>query len=153
MYYLQSSGFYEFALPFLLVFTVTYAVFSYAKSQAKNGFVLDKRAIAMLSVIIGFFATAYEPLRRMLFTFMPYFIIFLIIIFILLIISKLFGEEKDNKDWLPVMLILISIVIIIGTIGMPDLKRILGRDAKNIIWAVGIGIFLMMLWIVRKIGT
>ncbi len=144
---LQSGGFYQFMLPFLLVTAITYAVFHYVKTKSKGDFVLNNLAIAIISAVIGLFATNHAPLRRLLFQWMPLFIIILIVVFLVLIVKKLF-ETKDGgkKDYLPMLILLILILVIIGAYGVNNFSKYLGMDAENIMWGVGFLIFALMLW-------
>ncbi|MFH1431842.1 MAG: hypothetical protein ABIG84_01370 [archaeon] len=145
--YLQSSGIYEFLLPFLLITAITYAIFNYVKAKAekkKEDFVLNDKAIGIVSVIIGLFATNHKPLRDMLFKWMPFFIILLIILFLILLFLKLF--ESESKDYLPLMILLIIILVTLGAYGTDNISRALGMDSENIMWSVGVILFLLILW-------
>ncbi|MEA3342734.1 MAG: hypothetical protein U9Q92_01075 [archaeon] len=148
--YLQSSGFYQFMLPFLLVTTITYAVFHYVKTKSKGDFVLNNLAIAIISAVIGLFATNHRPLRELLFKWMPLFIIILIVVFLVLIVKKLFEGEGGNKDYLPLLVILVLIIVIIGAYGVNNFSKYLGMDAENILWGVGFLIFALILWAAYK---
>ncbi len=148
--YLQSSGFYEFMLPFLLVTAITYAVFHYVKTKSKGDFVLNNLAIAIISTVVGLFATNHAPLRRLLFQWMPLFIIILIVVFLVLIVKKLF--EGGTEDYLPMLIILVLILAIISAYGVNNISRFLGTDGENIVWGLGFLIFIMILWGAYKQG-
>jgi len=146
---LQSSGFYEFMLPFLLVTGIVYGIFSFVKGKDKD-FPLNSLAIAIVSVVIGLFATNNKMLRDFLFKWTPFFIILMIIIFLFLLVQKLFDTQKG--DYLPMLVLLVLTLAVIGAFGVDNLSRMIGSDADNIVWAVGFLIFILILWGVYKMN-
>ena len=144
---LQSSGFYEFMLPFLLVTGITYGIFSFVKGKNKD-FPLNSLAIAIVSTVIGLFATNNKMLRDFLFKWTPFFIILMIIIFLFLLVQKLFDTQKG--DYLPMLILLVLTLAVIGAFGVDNLSRMIGSDADNIVWAIGFLIFILILWGVYK---
>lgn len=146
---LQSSGFYEFMLPFMLVTGIIYGIFSFVKGKNKD-FPLNSLAIAIVSVVIGLFATNNKMLRDFLFRWTPFFIILMIIIFLFLLVQKLFDTQKG--DYLPMLILLVLTLAVISAFGTDKLSRMLGGDADNIVWAIGFLIFILILWGVYKIN-
>ena len=146
---LQTSGFYEFMLPFMLVTGIMYGVFHYVKSKNKD-FVLNNLAIAILSTVIGLFATNNASVRRILFDWTPVFIILMILAFVFLFIQKLF--EGQDKDYLPVLILLILTLAAISAYGINNFTKYLGMDTENILWALGFIIFILILWASYKMG-
>ncbi len=141
--YLQSSGFYEFMLPFMLVTGIMYGVFHYVKSKNKD-FVLNNHAIAILSTVIGLFATNNASVRRFLFDWTPVFIILMILAFVFLFIQKLF--QGQDKDYLPVLILLMLTLVAISAYGINNFTKYFGMDAENIMWAIGFIIFILIIW-------
>ncbi len=148
--YLQSSGFYEFVLPFMLVTGIMYGVFHYVKSKNKD-FVLNNHAIAIISVVIGLFATNNASVRRFLFDWTPVFIILMVIAFVFLFVQKLF--QGQDKDYLPVLILLMLTLVAIGAYGMSNFTQFFGMDAENIMWAVGFILFILILWTAYSMGN
>ena len=144
---LQSSGFYVFMLPFLLVTGITYGIFSFVKGKSKD-FPLNSLAIAIVSVVIGLFATNNKMLRDFLFKWTPFFIILMIIIFLFLLMQRLF--DTQSGDYLPTLILLVMTLAVISASGTENLKRMIGSDAENIVWAAGFLIFILILWGVYK---
>ena len=147
--YLQSSGFYEFVLPFMLVTGIMYGVFHSVKSKNKD-FVLNNHAIAIISVVIGLFATNNASVRRFLFDWTPVFIILMVIAFVFLFVQKLF--QGQDKDYLPVLILLMLTLAAIGAYGMNNFTQFFGMDAENIMWAVGFILFILILWTAYSMG-
>jgi len=140
---LQSSGFYVFMLPFLLVTGITYGIFSFVKGKSKD-FPLNSLAIAIVSVVIGLFATNNKMLRDLLFKWTPFFIILMIIIFLFLLMQKLF--ESQDKDYLPVLILLVITLAVISAFGTNNISRAIGMDSENVVYAIGFMIFLLLVW-------
>lgn len=157
---LQSSGFYEFMLPFMLVTGITYGIFSYVKSKIetqepnkpKSQFFMNNFTIAIVSVVIGLFATNNKMLRDFLFRWTPFFIIMMIIIFLFLLVQKLFEVEEKKKDFMPVLVLLVLILAVLSAFGPENLTRIIGVDGENVLWGVGFLIFILILWGVYKMS-
>ena len=147
--YLQSSGFYEFMLPFLLVTGIMYGIFHYVKSKNKD-FVLNNLAIAIISTVIGLFATNNAQVRRLLFDWTPIFIILMILAFVFLFIQKLF--QGQDKDYLPLLILLILTLVAISAYGINNFTKFFGMDTENILWALGFIIFILILWASYKMG-
>ena len=154
--YLESSGFNEYVLPFFVVFILCYSVFNFMRRNAKKNkgnFVMDSRTVVALSVIIGFISIANRDLRDFISDGIILFFALIVLMF-LIMIFKAFSKEDSKPgtetDWMPIMLILISIVIIVGTIGMPNMERMIGINAENIFWAGGILVFIILLWGAHK---
>lgn len=156
---LQSSGFYEFMLPFLLVTGITYGIFTYVKSKIENEdpnkkstFFMNNFTISIVSVVIGLFATNNKMLRDFLFRWTPFFIILMIIIFLFLLVQKLFEVEEKNKDFMPVLILLVLILAVLSAFGTENLTRIIGLDGENVLWGIGFLIFVLILWGVYKMS-
>ena len=147
--YLQSSGFYEFMLPFMLVTGIMYGVFHYVKSKNKD-FVLNNLAIAIISTVIGLFATNNASVRRFLFDWTPVFIILMILAFVFLFIQKLF--EGQDKDYLPVLILLMLTLVAISAYGINNFTKYFGMDTENIMWVLGFIIFILIIWTAYKMG-
>lgn len=148
--YLQSSGFYEFMLPFMLVTGIMYGVFHYVKSKNKD-FVLNNLAIAIISTVIGLFATNNASVRRFLFDWTPVFIILMILAFVFLFIQKLF--EGQDKDYLPVLILLMLTLVAISAYGINNFTKYFGMDTENIMWVLGFIIFILIIWTAYKMGS
>lgn len=148
--YLQSSGFYEFMLPFLLITAITYGILEDIKAKSKT-FPLSNTPIAIISVVIGLFATNSRALREILFKWTPFLIIILILLFLFLIVQKL--HERDNKDYIAVLIFLILILATMSAYGMENLSRIIGGDAENLLWGIGFLIFVLIVWGTHKMSA
>jgi len=108
-YSLESSGFYEFILPFLLVFAIVFAVLDKTKI-----FGTDKRNInAIVAILFGLlFVTQAEIVQRMN-LFLPKISFFLIIILMVLILFGVLGV-KVGEGVGPILLIAGAIVSLIA---------------------------------------
>ncbi len=147
-YSLQSSAFGQVFLPFLLIFTLSYILFTQVKpfGEKKDNFNL------IISIIIGIFAGIYQPLSDFLWSGLPFFIALVIIYFLivlLLAVMKGIGE----KDWPPILVMLVSIILLLGAVGVGEIEKYFGVGSENLLWAFGLVVFAFILYGAYKSGS
>ena len=142
----------EYALTFLLVSAIVYAVFGFVrkKDKDKGGFFLDERTSGIVSVIIGLFAAIEPTTTRMIQTYMPLFVGLLALFFIIMLGKKLTdGEDGPNTTTLSV--VLLALIVLVSAIGgMDTLERYIGLEAENVMWGVAILVFGAIMWNAAK---
>ena len=97
-YQLQSSGFYEFALPFLLVFTIVFAILEKTKlfgTEAKTG-EPRKNINVVIALIIGLIVVNQFEIVGKLNLFLPKVSLFIIVSVMFLILIGIFGAKVDT---------------------------------------------------------
>lgn len=106
-----DASYTPFAATFLLVFALVFGLLSVSK-------LLDKRVNALLALAIALFSIFYTPLVVGLQEFMPIAAIFLIIVFFIVFLKKVFGGEKGHAaDLLPIVVVLALLLLVLTTIG------------------------------------
>ncbi len=91
-YQLQSSGFYEFALPFLLVFTIVFAVLEKTQLFGK-----DKKNINLIiGIVVGLIVVNQFEIVDKLNLFLPKVSLFIIVAVMFLILVGLFGANIET---------------------------------------------------------
>ena len=97
-YQLQSSGFYEFALPFLLVFTIVFAILEKTKlfgTDTRTG-EPRKNINVVISLIIGLIVINQFEIVDKLNLFLPKVSLFIIVAVMFLILVGLFGVQVES---------------------------------------------------------
>ena len=114
---LQGSGFYEFLLPFLLVFTVIFAIlektalFGYEDEEKKK---TRKNINAVIALVLGLLVVSQFQVVSSLNQFLPRISLFIIIAMMVLIMIGLFAGNM-SKGFGGVMLFFVAAIAIIAT--------------------------------------
>ena len=138
----------EYALTFLLVSAIVYAIFGFVrkKDKDKDGFFLDEKTSGIVSVIIGLFASIEPTTTRMIQTYMPLFV-GLLALFFLVMLGKKLTEGEEGPDTITLGVVLLALVILVGALGgIGTFERYLGLEAENMMWGVAILVFGAFLW-------
>ncbi len=94
---LQNIGFYDFILPFLLVFTIVFAILEKTKIFGKTENNEAKRNInAVVALVLGLLMINQFEIIQSLNTFLPKISFFIIIALMVLILFGLFGANVDT---------------------------------------------------------
>ncbi len=141
---LESMGFYEVLLPFLLIFTIIFAILQKIKLFGEN----SKNVNIVIAVIIAFFVVRVPSIVGVMTQFLPKVSVIVLVLLMFLLIVGIFGAkgEKMSGGWLFIGMIiglvglLWSIISSIPAISLPTWLRFTGDDVKVIVAiAVGFG--------------
>ncbi|HLC58190.1 MAG TPA: hypothetical protein VJH95_06460 [Candidatus Nanoarchaeia archaeon] len=109
-YQLQGSGFYEFLLPFLLVFAVVFGIL-----QKSNIFGAGNKSInAVVALVLGLLITSQFEVVQSLTSFLPRMSMFIIVAMMVLIFIALFAGDLSG-GFGGIMLFVIAIIALLGT--------------------------------------
>lgn len=141
----------EYALTFLLVSAIVYAIFGFVRKKDgdKSGFFLDEKTSGIVSVIIGLFAAIEHTTTRMIQNYMPLFV-GLLALFFLVMLGKKLTEGEKGPDTTTLSVILLALIILVSVIGMDTLELYIGLEAENVMWGVAILVFGAIMWNVVK---
>ena len=116
-YQLQSSGFYEFALPFLLVFTIVFAILEKTKLFGD-----DKKNINLIiGIVVGLIVVNQFEIVDRLNLFLPKVSLFIIVAVMFLILVGLFGAKVENGfSGIALFLFAVASIFIIYWALVPD---------------------------------
>ncbi len=131
---------------FLFVFGTVFGLMTYSKLLE-----FDKRVNAMISLAIAFFAMVYEPLVVNLSTYMPIAAGIIAVLFFVMLIKKVLGGEKKERDTFPILIALGIMLILLGVFSdalIPLLPS--GISPDNILWLAGILIVILFFWYIYK---
>ena len=90
--FLVRLGLVDVILPFMLVFTITYAILQRTKMFA------DKRINGMIAFVMGFFAVMAVNILNIINIAIAYFVLLLIIVLMLALIFGLTGAQTGSKN-------------------------------------------------------
>jgi len=114
-YQLQGSGFYEFLLPFLLVFAVVFGIL-----QKSNIFGAGNKSInAVVALVLGLLITSQFEVVQSLTSFLPKMSMFIIVAMMFLIFIALFAGDINEGigGWLLWVVSGIAIVVTYWALG------------------------------------
>ncbi len=132
-----------FVATFLFVFAIVFGLLTISKLFPKN-------VNALLALVFALFSVFYEPLVVGLQEFMPIAAIFLIIVFFIVFLKKVFGKEKGGhaSDLLPIVVSLVLLLLVLATFGggelIVSLLRPFGFDPSDAIYFVGLIIIIII---------
>ena len=112
---LQDFGFYDFVLPFLLVFTIVFAILEKTKifGATKDG-ESKKNINAVVALVLGLLMINQFEIIQSLNTFLPKISFFIIISLMVLILFGLFGANVDSGLG-GILLLLAAIISLVAT--------------------------------------
>jgi len=114
-YQLQGTGFYEFLLPFLLVFTVIFAILEKTKLFGVDESGRSKKNIsAVIALVLGLLVVSQFEVVANLQHFLPRITLFIIIAMMVLILIGLFAGDI-HSGFGGVLLIIVSLIAVAAT--------------------------------------
>ncbi len=142
---LEQMGFYEVALPFLLIFTIVFAILQKVKIFGDKG----KNFNAVIAIVLAFLVVKNQSIVLVLNEFLPKIsLISVVIVVALLLFAILFNTEEPSfaKYFGGIMMILVIIGIIVSFVGsgagavfgitLPDWFDITSADRNLLIFVV-----------------
>ncbi len=114
--WLVDFGFVDVILPFLLVFTLTYAVLQKTRVLGEEDNKPKKRLNAMLAFVLGFFAVLATNMLNVVNILLGYLVLLMIVGLLLAVVLGLAGAEggHTNKLFIALMIILFALFVFYG---------------------------------------
>ncbi len=113
---LQNFGFFRVILPFLLVFSIVYAVLIKTKVLGEEPTGTAKSAATIVALVSAFLVIVYTPVVDAISTLLPQASFLIIVVVLLLMVLGLFGisfGEKGPFAQKPVTLYIIAIIVLV----------------------------------------
>ncbi len=116
--FLQTFGFFDIILPFILVFTLVYAILEKTKILGKEEEGGKKNVNALVAFVFGLFVVAATNIVNVLKDALPVITLLLIVILsFMLLVGSFHGDKEfsffaENKGWR----IFLTVVLLIGII-------------------------------------
>ncbi len=112
--FLVDIGLLEVILPFLLVFTITYAVLQRTQVFGLDGKKPKTKLNAMVAFVMGFFAVLATNLLNIINIILFYFVLLIVIGLLLALILGLSGAEVKSRLYIGVMLFFAGLFLFFG---------------------------------------
>lgn len=147
---LEAAGFYQVLLPFILVFTIIFAVLQKVKLFGQN----SKNINVVIAILIAFFTIRAASVVALMNQFLPKVSAIVLVIMMLLVVLGIFGISGDSwTGWPFFAAVLISIMAvgwsvfssIPGLGNLPTWIRLSSTD-KGIILLVGIMLIIVSMF-------
>ena len=110
LYQLQSSGLYEIALPFLLIFTIVFAILEKTKIFGIKGNEPRSNINAVVSVILGLLIINQFEIVDRLNLFLPKVSLFIVVAIMFLILLGVFGANVGENGFSGILLLIFAII-------------------------------------------
>jgi len=149
--WLVDIGLVDVVLPFILVFTLTFAVLQKTKVLGEEDKKPKRKLNTMVAFVMGFFAVLATNLLNVINVLMAYMVLLLIVGLLLALILGLSGAEggHTNRFFIAIMIILFALFLFYGLAraGVIDEQRFF----SSILWPViAIGAVALILYFVLR---
>lgn len=152
--FLDRIGMWDVVLPFILVFTVSYAVLEKTKVLGKEADGSAKHLFnAIVSFVIGFFALLAADVLNVVNLFSQWMVLLVLAAVCLAVIFSFFGftdvrKTRYGKFFMPVAFFIFGILVlyVFGWLGFFDLGAL--RRYEGVI--VGLVIFFVLMWYILR---
>lgn len=116
--FLQTFGFFDIVLPFILVFALVYAILEKTKIMGKEGEEPKRNVNALIAFVFGLFVVAATNIVDVLKDALPVItLILVIIISFMLLVGSFHGDKEfsfaENKYWRRFLTILLFISVLL----------------------------------------
>ncbi len=148
---LEAAGFYQVLLPFILVFTVIFAVLQKVKLFGPS----SKNINVVIAVLIAFFTIRASAVIVLINQFLPKVSAIVLVVMMLLLVLGIFGTSAEGWTGWPFFLAVLASVIGVGwsvfssipgiTTTLPSWLRLSATD-KGILLLVGILLIIIMMF-------
>ena len=153
---LQQSGFFDYVLPFLLIFAIVFAVLSKAKIFGDN-----KAISAIISLAVSLMSLQFRLVSTFFEQIFPQLGIGLVIILLAVILLKVFSKDVDSGtskavDWIIFIVAAIVFVVIVFNSLNISLFGFGGGFFYNVPWGsiiIGIVVIAAIVVIVKSTGN
>ncbi len=148
---LENMGFYQVALPFILVFVMSFGVLEKARIFGQD----STKFNVVIAFILAFLVVRVQSIVSVFNTFLPRISLIVLIIIATLIILGIFGlsSEKFKGAWLLGALIfgIMGVVWALGgtsmQLNLPAWLQISGADQA---WLIGLGAFVLLIYFITR---
>lgn len=142
---LESIGFYDVALPFILVFTIIFAVL-----QKVSIFGTDsKKYNVVIALVAAFLVIRVQSIVGTMNMFLPKVSLFVLVVICLLMVLGLFGLKAEWSGFMLFTAVIVCVLAIIWAFSeaaMPGIPSWIRLSAEDKAVLVGIGVFLLILY-------
>jgi len=148
--FLGRLGLWDVVLPFILVFTVTYAILERTKVLGTEDGKPKHRFNAMFAVVIGFIVLIAVDTLNVINMFSEMIVILILVAVCIAVIFGFFGFQEFHKKWyfmaIAVLVFGIASLYVLGAFDYLDWNAL--RRYEGVI--VGLIIFFVVLWIILR---
>jgi len=151
VYGFESIGGFDVILPFLLVFTLVFALMEKVKLFGET----KKNVHVIVALVAAFFVVAQPNLVYLIQGFIPRVAMFIIVLLMGLLVMGMFGLKGEKVVGWPLGLaVVIAIFAILWSLSAATgayywpLYNIL--TSQDIAWLISLGVFILVIWLIVK---
>ena len=120
--FLNNLGVFDVVLPFILIFTIVFAVLRKTKIFGKG----KTKINIIISFIVGFILLLFEDIILKINQILPYIALLILGFFLIQLLLGFTGSKLKNNNWLTIIILIILFIIIAPILGF-DLNEILNQ--------------------------
>lgn len=145
---LEQVGFYEVALPFILIFTVVFAVLQKVALFGAD----SKRYNVIIALVMAFLVVRMTPIVQNINLFLPKVSWIVLVMIMTLMLLGIFGAKAEGFTGVPFFIaVVISIAGIIWalspTVQLPSWLQLTPQDKWTLL---GIGVFMLVIYFITQ---
>lgn len=136
---LQGMGVFEYLLPFLLIFTIIFAILEKLKILGKD----KKNLNLMVALILGLLVVVQPEIVYLINSFLPKISLFILVVLMFLVVAGMFGANTEGWTRAPFLIAIIVCILAIiwalsgnSYLGLPYWMRPSEQDKAWIILIV-----------------
>jgi len=150
---LQETGFYDYVLPFLLVFTILFAILEKTKVLGTQDQEKPRTNInAVLAFVIALIVIVQTDIVAIMNTYLSKMALFIIIVLIAMLVLGMLGGDFSKATGVPMFGIIIAIAAVIWAL-TPNLGILpywMHLSDTSIAWLIVLGVFILIIWFVTS---
>ena len=147
--FFDSIGLFDVVLPFLLVFTLVFALMEKVGLFGKN----KKNIHVIVALVAAAFVVAQPDIVFLIRGFIPNVSMFILIILMGLLVMGMFGLTGDTK-WSWGIAVIVAVVAILWSLSAATSAYYLPfydlLTSQDIAWLIAIGVFILVIWLIVK---
>lgn len=153
---LQDTGFYEYLLPFILVFAILFAILEKTKLMGVDTENNPKTNInVVLSFVISLIVIIQTEIVNVINIYLSKMALVIIVILIFMLVLGMLGGDFSTARGVPIFGVIIAVIAVLWSLtpnmglGMPAW---LNLSDTAIAWLIVLGVFIVIIWFVTAGG-
>src|SRR3989344_4012350 len=156
MRYFEDIGVYEVALPFLLIFTLVFAILQKSKILGEKA----KNFNVVIALVVGILFIRNTQLVALVNRLLPNVAMFIVIFLMLLLLLAIFMKESAYEGWgnqLMALAGVFSVIAIIWSLSVDYVNQryllpqwLTGLDSRTKVLIVVVAISVLLIWLLTK---
>ncbi len=146
---LEEIGFYDVALPFLLIFAITFAILQKARIFGKE----SRKVNIIIALVTAFLVIRVQPIVKIINMFLPKVSLYVVVVIALLMVLGIFGLHAEWRGFMLLIAVIVSVIAIIWaltTTAIPGFPSALKLSTKDIAVLCFVGAVVLCMYLITR---